>query len=44
MIRYKNSKKKCNLYVKNFPPEFTSKDLEQYFSPYGEIESIKMFP
>jgi len=24
MIRYKNSKKRCNLYVKNFPPTTTT--------------------
>jgi hypothetical protein len=23
MMRYKNSKKRCNLYVKNFPPTTT---------------------
>ena len=23
MLRYKNSKKRCNLYVKNFPPNTT---------------------
>jgi len=23
MLRYKNSKKRCNLYVKNFPPATT---------------------
>ena len=22
-LRYKQSKKRCNLYVKNFPPEWT---------------------
>lgn len=28
MLRYKNSKKRCNLYVKNFPPETTKEQLE----------------
>jgi len=31
MIRYKNSKKRCNLYVKNFPPTTTKEELEQHF-------------
>jgi len=43
-IKYKNSKKRCNLYVKNFDPKFTEKDLAGIFQEYGEIESIKMFP
>jgi RNA recognition motif-containing protein len=25
--RFKNSKKKCNLFVKNFPPEFNEENL-----------------
>ena len=28
MIRYKNSKKRCNLYVKNFPPTTTAEELK----------------
>mmetsp|Transcript_30593 Transcript_30593/g.30051 ORF Transcript_30593/g.30051 Transcript_30593/m.30051 type:complete len:124 (+) Transcript_30593:855-1226(+) len=44
MIRYKNSKKRCNLYVKNFPPTTTTEELRTYFSKYGEIESIRTFP
>lgn len=44
MIRYKNSKKRCNLYVKNFPPTTTTKNLEELFGRYGEIESVKLFP
>ena len=43
-IKYKNSKKRCNLYVKNFDPKFNDKDLQQIFQEHGEIESIKMFP
>lgn len=44
MIRYKNSKKRCNLYVKNFPPTTTAEELKQLFSQYGSIENIKLFP
>lgn len=42
--RFKNSKKRCNLYVKNFPPTTTEAELRQYFEKYGEIESVKVFP
>jgi len=42
MLRYKNSKKRCNLYVKNFPPPTTKEELEQLFAKYGEIESIRL--
>jgi polyadenylate-binding protein len=44
MLRYKNSKKRCNLYVKNFPPTTTKEQLEELFGKYGEIENIKLFP
>jgi RNA recognition motif-containing protein len=44
LLRYKNSKKRCNLYVKNFPPETTAADLTSLFSPFGTIESVKVFP
>jgi len=44
MIRYKNSKKRCNLYVKNFPQSTTHEQLTELFQKFGEIESIKMFP
>ena len=40
--RFKNSKKKCNLFVKNFPNEFTEDNLKEIFNVYGEIESIKI--
>lgn len=43
MLKYKNSKKRCNLYVKNFPPNTTEEDLRKRFAEYGEIESLKMF-
>jgi polyadenylate-binding protein len=45
-IKYKNSKKRCNLYVKNFDSKTTDENLQQLFSGNGqrEIESVKMFP
>ena len=41
-IRYKASKKRCNLYVKNFPKEYTQEDLKNLFKNYGEIENIRL--
>jgi len=43
-IKYKSSKKRCNLYVKGFPDTMTEDELRQLFSKYGEIESLKMHP
>ena len=43
-LRFKNSKKRCNLYVKNFPPNTTDGQLREIFSRYGDIESVKLFP
>eukprot|EP00351_Strombidinopsis_sp_SopsisLIS2011_P001952 CAMPEP_0116882214 /NCGR_PEP_ID=MMETSP0463-20121206/14409_1 /TAXON_ID=181622 /ORGANISM="Strombidinopsis sp, Strain SopsisLIS2011" /LENGTH=465 /DNA_ID=CAMNT_0004535101 /DNA_START=398 /DNA_END=1798 /DNA_ORIENTATION=+ len=43
MLKYKNSKKRCNLYVKNFPPKTTEEELKKRFEEFGEIESLKMF-
>jgi len=43
-MKYKNSKKRCNLYVKNIPEDSTEETLRQIFEPYGDIESIKLFP
>jgi len=40
--RFKNSKKKCNLFVKNFPAEYTEQNLQEIFGQYGQIESIKI--
>ncbi len=40
--RFKNSKKKCNLFIKGFPITFTEEQIRQLFSPYGEIESVKI--
>jgi RNA recognition motif-containing protein len=42
--RFKNSKKKCNLFVKNFPAEFGVEELKPHFANFGEIESIKILP
>jgi len=44
MMRYKNSKKRCNLYVKNFPPATTNEQLKEVFSKFGIVESIRIFP
>ena len=41
-IRYKQSKKRCNLYVKNFPNTYKKEDLMKLFSQFGEIENIRL--
>lgn len=41
-LRYKTSKKRCNLYVKNFPNNWTSDDLQNLFKQFGAIENIKL--
>lgn len=41
-IRYKNSKKRCNLYVKNFPATWTETELKNLFQQYGEIEKVRL--
>jgi len=43
LLKFKNSKKRCNLFIKNFPPETTEDELAVICSKYGPIESIKMF-
>lgn len=43
MIRYKNSKKRCNLYVKNLSPEVKKEDLEKLFGEHGTIENVRIF-
>jgi len=43
-IKYKNSKKRCNLYVKNFDPNTSEEGLTEIFKEFGEIESVKLFP
>ena len=34
-LRYKTSKKRCNLYVKNFPNDWEEKELETLFEHHG---------
>ena len=41
-IRYKASKKRCNLFVKNFPNSYTEENLRDLFKTFGEIENIKL--
>jgi len=43
-MKYKNSKKKCNLFVKNIPDNCTDKDIRDLFGKFGEIESVRLFP
>ncbi len=42
--RFKEFKKKCNLFVRNFPEGFSVDELKFHFAPFGEIESIKILP
>ena len=42
--RFKNSKKKCNLFVKGFPSTFTEVELKNLFGTFGEIESVRILP
>ena len=41
-IRYKNSKKRCNLYVKNFPSGWDERNIENIFGEHGKIERVKI--
>lgn len=41
-IQYKNHKKRQNLHIKNFPLTWGEDDITRLFSPYGEIDSIKL--
>lgn len=43
-MKYKNSKKRCNLYVKNIPENSNEETIRELFSPFGELESIRLFP
>ena len=43
-IKYKNSKKRCNLYVKGFNENITEEELKDIFSQFGEIESLRLHP
>jgi polyadenylate-binding protein len=41
-LRMKETKAKCNLYIKNIPLTAKEEDLEKVFSKYGEITSIRI--
>jgi polyadenylate-binding protein len=41
-IRYKTSKKRCNLFVKNFPQQWKKEQIEKMFSQFGEIEKVRL--
>jgi polyadenylate-binding protein len=41
-LRYQNSKKRNNLYIRNFPQHWGDAQLHDLFSQYGEIENIRM--
>ena len=43
-LRYKTSKKRCNLYVKNFPAEWGEAELKNLFDQFGPIEKIRVEP
>lgn len=42
-LKYKNSKKRCNLFVKGFARDTTEEELKTLFAGYGEIDSMKLF-
>ena len=41
--KFKTSKKRCNLFVKNFSDNTTEDELRQLFGNFGQIESLKVF-
>lgn len=41
-IRYKSSKKRVNLYVKNFPASWGEEEIRQEFGKYGELENVRL--
>lgn len=41
-LKYQNSKKRNNLYVRNFPQHWGDEQLHDLFSQFGEIENIKL--
>ena len=41
-IRYKSSKKRVNLYVKNFPNNWTENEITQEFVKFGELENVRL--
>ncbi len=40
--KYKNSKKRCNLFIKNIPPKINQDQFEELFKPFGTIERSKL--
>merc|ERR1712127_153391 len=43
-IRYKSSKKRVNLYVKNFPNSWGEAEIRTEFGKYGELENVRLEP
>ena len=41
-INYKASKRKCNLYVKGFPPQWIKDQLIDLFSQFGQVENVRL--
>lgn len=41
-IRYKSSKKRVNLYVKNFPNSWGEAEIRQKFGAFGELENVRI--
>lgn len=41
-IRYKSSKKRVNLYVKNFPNSWGEAEIRQKFGQFGELENVRI--
>jgi RNA recognition motif-containing protein len=41
-INHKNSMKRCNLYVTNFPSNWAEKEITDVFTQFGEITSVKL--
>jgi len=42
LLKYKNSKKRCNLYVKGFPNHWKHDQVKQVFERFGDIENIRV--
>lgn len=41
-LKYKNSKRRLNLFVKGFAPTTREEDLRPFFEVYGPIESLRI--
>lgn len=41
-LRYQNSKKRNNLYIRNFPNHWSDAQLHDLFSQFGDIENIRL--